>query len=215
MEDDPVGYPEKFWLQLAELGLLGLTLALVGVYGVVSFGASLRTREIGIRLALGANRRAILRMVLRQGMGLALAGVRQGKSMLDLQLDHGFESGSGFRVAFNRHVGAAPSRAHDVECLYAQWFETPLGAMLALADDRGLALLEFVDRRGLEREIEVMQKKLKRPILPGAHRYLAQIRDELAAHRVRLVDTAAPGDEEVIALDPRHPDLRGHRELHH
>ena len=115
-------------------------------------------------------------------MGLALAGVRQGKSMLDLQLDHGFESGSGFRVAFNRHVGAAPSRARDVECLYAQWFETPLGAMLALADDGGLALLEFVDRRGLEREIEAMQKKLKRPILPGAHAYLAQIGDELAAY---------------------------------
>ncbi|MDQ2961746.1 MAG: trifunctional transcriptional activator/DNA repair protein Ada/methylated-DNA--[protein]-cysteine S-methyltransferase [Pseudomonadota bacterium] len=115
-------------------------------------------------------------------MGLALAGVRQGKSVLDLQLDHGFESGSGFRVAFNRHVGAAPSRAHDVECLYAQWFDTPLGAMLALAADEGLALLEFVDRRGLEREIEVMQNRLERPILPGVHRYLAQIGDELAAY---------------------------------
>ena len=81
-------------------------------------------------------------------MGLALAGVREGKSMIDLQLDHGFESASGFRVAFNRLIGAAPSRAHDVDCLYAQWFESPLGAMLALVDDDGLALLEFVDRRG-------------------------------------------------------------------
>ena len=115
-------------------------------------------------------------------MGLALAGVRQGKSMLDLQLDHGFESGSGFRGAFNRLVGAAPSRAHDADCLYAQWFETPLGAMLALADDNGLALLEFVDRRGLEREIDVIQRKLKRRILPGAHRFLTQIGDELAAY---------------------------------
>ena len=87
-------------------------------------------------------------------MGLALSGVRQGKAILDLQLDHGFESGSGFRGAFNRLVGAAPSRARDTEVLFAQWFETPLGAMLALADDGGLALLEFVDRRGLERELE-------------------------------------------------------------
>jgi AraC family transcriptional regulator, regulatory protein of adaptative response / methylated-DNA-[protein]-cysteine methyltransferase len=115
-------------------------------------------------------------------MGLALAGVRQGKSMLDLQLDHGFESGSGFRVAFNRLVGAAPSRARDVACLYARWFETPLGAMLALADDEGLALLEFVDRRGLEREIEDLQAKLERRILPGEHPHLAQIGDELAAY---------------------------------
>jgi AraC family transcriptional regulator of adaptative response/methylated-DNA-[protein]-cysteine methyltransferase len=108
--------------------------------------------------------------------------VRQGKSMLDLQLDHGFESGSGFRAAFNRHVGAAPSRARDAECLYAKWFETPLGAMLALADDAGLALLEFVDRRGLERELEVIQRKLKRRILPGDHRLLTQIGDELGAY---------------------------------
>ncbi len=115
-------------------------------------------------------------------MGLALAGVRQGKSMLDLQLDHGFESGSGFRAAFNRHVGAAPSRARDADCLYAQWFETPLGAVLALADDAGLALLEFVDRRGLEGELELIQRKLKRRILPGEHRLLAQIGDELGGY---------------------------------
>ena len=112
-------------------------------------------------------------------MGLALAGVREGRSMIDLQLDHGFESASGFRVAFNRLVGTAPSRARDVDCLYAQWFESPLGAMLALADDDGLALLEFVDRRGLERELEFIARKLKRRILPGAHRLLAQIGSEL------------------------------------
>ena len=115
-------------------------------------------------------------------MGLALAGVRQGRSMIDLQLDHGFESGSGFRGAFHRLVGSTPSQARDVACVYAQWFDTPLGAMLALAGDDGLELLEFVDRRSLEREIEAMQSKLKRPILPGAHRHLEQIGAELAAY---------------------------------
>ncbi len=115
-------------------------------------------------------------------MGLALAGVRQGKSMLDLQLDHGFESGSGFRGAFNRLLGTAPSRAHGVDCLYARWIETPLGPMLALADDHGLVLLEFVDRRGLERELETLQRKLKRTILPGPHRYLDQIDADLQAY---------------------------------
>ncbi|HUH92263.1 MAG TPA: trifunctional transcriptional activator/DNA repair protein Ada/methylated-DNA--[protein]-cysteine S-methyltransferase [Casimicrobiaceae bacterium] len=115
-------------------------------------------------------------------MGLALAGVRQGKSMLDLQLDHGFESGSGFRTAFSRLLGTAPSRARGVDCLYARWIETPLGPMLALADDRGLALLEFVDRRGLERELEILRGRLKRTILPGPHRYLDQIEAELQAY---------------------------------
>jgi putative ABC transport system permease protein len=62
----------------ASIGILGLTLAVVGVYGVVSFAASQRTREIGIRLALGAERRDILRLVLRQGLMLVMGGVLAG-----------------------------------------------------------------------------------------------------------------------------------------
>src|SRR5580704_14728534 len=62
----------------ASMGLLGLTLAVVGVYGVVSFAASQRTREIGIRMALGAGRRDILRLVLQQGLALVIVGVLCG-----------------------------------------------------------------------------------------------------------------------------------------
>jgi len=115
-------------------------------------------------------------------MGLALAGVRKGASMLDLQLDHGFESPSGFRTAFKGLLGTAPSRAGNLDCLYARWLETPLGPMLALADDSGLALLEFVDRRGLERELQSLQRRLGRAILPGENPHLAQIKRELDAY---------------------------------
>jgi predicted permease len=62
----------------AAMGILGLTLAVVGVYGVVSFAASQRTHEIGIRMALGANRGDILRLVLRQGLVLVIGGVLSG-----------------------------------------------------------------------------------------------------------------------------------------
>ena len=51
-------------VQAAGMGLLGLALALIGVYGVVSFGASLRTREVGIRMALGAQPGDVLRLIL-------------------------------------------------------------------------------------------------------------------------------------------------------
>jgi predicted permease len=62
----------------AAMGFLGLTLAVVGVYGVVSFAASQRTREIGIRMALGAGRHDILQLVLQQGLALVIAGVVSG-----------------------------------------------------------------------------------------------------------------------------------------
>ncbi|HYV05245.1 MAG TPA: ABC transporter permease, partial [Blastocatellia bacterium] len=59
-------------------GLLGLVLAVVGVYGVVSYSASQRVHEIGIRMALGASTGDVLRLVARQGLILTFAGVAIG-----------------------------------------------------------------------------------------------------------------------------------------
>jgi macrolide transport system ATP-binding/permease protein len=60
------------------MGLLGLSLALVGLYGLVAYAAARRTREIGIRMAVGAPAASVLRMVLRHGLALAAAGVVLG-----------------------------------------------------------------------------------------------------------------------------------------
>ena len=60
------------------MGLMGLGLAIVGLYGLVAFAVSRRTREIGIRMAVGADRAAVLRLVLRQGLALALVGLAVG-----------------------------------------------------------------------------------------------------------------------------------------
>jgi len=62
----------------AVMGFLGLTLAIVGVYGVVSYSVSRRTHEIGIRVAVGAGRNDILKLVCRQGLELIGAGVCAG-----------------------------------------------------------------------------------------------------------------------------------------
>jgi ABC-type antimicrobial peptide transport system permease subunit len=62
----------------ATLGLLGLALVLVGVYGVVSYAASQRTHEIGIRMALGAQPAQIRKMVFRQGIFLVACGLGVG-----------------------------------------------------------------------------------------------------------------------------------------
>jgi putative ABC transport system permease protein len=59
-------------------GVIALTLAVIGLYGVVAFMVGRRTQEIGVRIALGAERGSILRMVLRSGISLAALGLLIG-----------------------------------------------------------------------------------------------------------------------------------------
>jgi putative ABC transport system permease protein len=63
------------------IGMLALLLAVIGIYGVVSYAVDRRTHEIGVRLAIGAQRGDILAMILRQGMGLVAIGAAIGISL--------------------------------------------------------------------------------------------------------------------------------------
>ena len=63
---------------LAGFGVLALVLSSVGLYGVIAYSVSRRVREIGIRIALGADSMGVVKLVVRRGMGLATAGVLLG-----------------------------------------------------------------------------------------------------------------------------------------
>jgi putative ABC transport system permease protein len=67
---------------LTVFGLVALILAAIGVYGVVAFGVAERTHEIGVRVAIGAERVDVLKMVLARGAWLALLGVGLGSGLV-------------------------------------------------------------------------------------------------------------------------------------
>lgn len=111
-------------------------------------------------------------------MGIAMKHIRQGGKIIDAQLMTGFASESGFRDAFTAIMGAVPTK-NTLSTLLSTWIDTILGPMLAIVDDDSLILLEFVDRRGLEREIERLRKKLKCAIIPGSNHITSQITTDL------------------------------------
>jgi AraC family transcriptional regulator of adaptative response/methylated-DNA-[protein]-cysteine methyltransferase len=115
-------------------------------------------------------------------MGLALRDVKAGRPVAEVHAERGYESTSGFREAFTRVFGTPPQGAKASAVLLARRIETPLGTMLALADDAGLRLLEFVDRRGLERELVTLRRRLKCVIVPGAHAHLDTVAAQLAEY---------------------------------
>ncbi|MDN5567362.1 MAG: trifunctional transcriptional activator/DNA repair protein Ada/methylated-DNA--[protein]-cysteine S-methyltransferase [Paracoccus sp. (in: a-proteobacteria)] len=82
---------------------------------------------------------------LRQG----ITTLNTGGRMIDAQLDSGFDSASGFRRAFAQLFGHPPHQLTVDGDLRADWLQTPLGGMIAIADRSALHLLEFIDRKAL------------------------------------------------------------------
>jgi putative ABC transport system permease protein len=73
-----IARPRMYAVLLNVFAAIAIALAAIGIYGVISFTVVRRTKELGIRVALGAERGQILRLVLRQGLGLTLAGLLAG-----------------------------------------------------------------------------------------------------------------------------------------
>ena len=141
--------------------------------------------------AMGLDRTTVRRAFKRQfGMSfLEIARLRRvgkaaesltiGADVIDAQLDAGYDSGSGFRSAITQLFGDAPARMKGKPLLKADWIETPIGPLMAIACDHALHLLEFIDRPALPTEIRRLQKNNSCGIVMGRTGITEQIRREL------------------------------------
>ncbi|BBJ31879.1 6-O-methylguanine DNA methyltransferase [Rickettsia asiatica] len=114
-------------------------------------------------------------------MGIAMKQIRMGESVINTQIDMDYESSSGVRDAFSKIMGGTPPTKFNrhLNILKAAWLDTPLDAMIVISDEKLLYLLEFVDRKGLEREIEMLRIKMESAIIPGSTEPILMIEEEL------------------------------------
>ncbi|SPJ26604.1 bifunctional transcriptional activator/DNA repair enzyme AdaA [Falsiruegeria mediterranea] len=102
-----------------------------------------------------------LEMARQTRLHTGLTTLAQDGRVIDAQLDAGFSSGAAFRAAFARHLGLPPGAFRSDALLRADWFQTPLGPMIAVSDATHLHLLEFTDRKALPTELKRLHKACK------------------------------------------------------
>ncbi len=125
---------------------------------------------------------SFLEMARLRRLGSGVDSLSGGESVIEAQLDAGYESGSGFRAAITRLFGTAPAALRGQALLKADFLETPIGTMVAIADDHALHLLEFTDRPALSSEITRLQARQKQGVMLGKTRIIEETKDQMARY---------------------------------
>jgi AraC family transcriptional regulator of adaptative response/methylated-DNA-[protein]-cysteine methyltransferase len=123
-----------------------------------------------------------LQVARARRLGTAAQRLAKEEAVIEAQLDAGYDSGSGFRAAFRRLTGTAPVRAKGQGVLSADWIDTPIGPMFAIADEDRLHLLEFNDRKALQAEVERLVERQGRPVVHGKTEPIRRIARDLGAY---------------------------------
>lgn len=128
-------------------------------------------------------------------IGVAVRELRAGALVSSAALSAGFESAAGLRDAFSSILGAPPSAASTLPLHSAALIETPIGPMLTIASERGVILLEWIDRRALAGELERLRARGLGAIVPQESRVITMLRHDLTEYFAgRLRRFATPID---------------------
>lgn len=177
---------------------------------------SLRITENDLRL-LGVDPATVRRHFIRhygmtfqaytraRRLSAAFSQIKNGTSLDGAAMNSGYESISGFREAFEKTLGCTAGSSRKSGCVLLTWLPSPLGPLVAGATDAGVCLLEFSDRRMLERQFASVRKLFQSPLLPGDNPHLKQLRGELDEYfagrlrefAVRLVYPGTPFQQKV------------------
>jgi AraC family transcriptional regulator of adaptative response/methylated-DNA-[protein]-cysteine methyltransferase len=123
---------------------------------------------------------SFLDMARLRRLGRAAERLSSGARVVEAQVEAGFESDSGFRAAFTRLLGRSPKAARGAKMLSADWIESPVGRLVAVADAETLHLVAFFDGASVERDLRRLQDA--HGVGVGRTAPIAQLADELAAY---------------------------------
>ena len=115
-------------------------------------------------------------------LNTAFKKIQQGDNIMETAYDSGFESLSGFNESFKTIFGVSPKNSKTQKIIDLKRIETPIGTMYAAATAEGICMLEFTDRKMLEREFKDLAKSLNAIIIQGENPHFIPLEKELAEY---------------------------------
>ena len=123
----------------------------------------------------------------------AFKKLQQGENVLDVALENGYESLSGFNDSFKNVFGVSPKNSKMEKIVDLKRIETPLGTMIACANENGICMLEFSDRKALPTELKDISKHFDANIVQGENSHFKTLEKELQEYFAgKLKDFTVP-----------------------
>lgn len=112
-------------------------------------------------------------------LNTAFKKIQQGGNVLEAALESGYDSLSGFTEGFKNNFGFSPNKSKSNKIIDLKRIETPIGDMIACANEKGICMLEFNDRKSLEKELKEIAQKHNATIVQGENSHFKTLEKEL------------------------------------